>query len=240
MRILKTAGALWLAAGLAFITWQWNTYRAHGIDNSVFQNSDSVTVTDNSGLITFSPSVAPTKTLIFFPGALVAPEAYAPLMRKIAEAGYEAVLVKMPFRMAQYGYDRPEVIRLFADPEMKYCLAGHSKGAAMAASFVAQNTAQIDALVLIGTTHPRDFDLSGITIPVAKIYGTEDGVAQTAKVMENKKLLPSQTKFTPIKGGNHSQFAYYGNQIGDNPASISRTTQQELTLAALLQTLKEM
>jgi hypothetical protein len=42
----------------------------------------------------------------------------------------------------------------------------------------------------------------------------------------------------PIAGGNHSQFGYYGFQLGDWPATISRADQQRLTRDALVAALR--
>jgi len=47
----------------------------------------------------------------------------------------------------------------------------------MAAQFVYENPGLINKLVLIGTTHPRDISLADSKIPVLKIYGSKDGVA---------------------------------------------------------------
>jgi len=87
----------------------------------------------------------------------------------------------------------------------------------------------------LGTTHPRDIDLSEIDIPVLKIYGTNDGVASPRKVQNNRSKLPSSANLVAIEGGNHSQFGYYGSQLGDNSADISREQQQEMILNEILQ-----
>jgi len=240
MKIVRIIGTVWVILGVCFIIWQWYSYRARGFDSSILHNSSTVTVNNSDSSIVFTPRTPVKKILIFFPGALVEPEAYAPLLRKVAEAGYKAIIVKMPFRQAQYGYKKAETIGLFADTKLKYCLAGHSKGAAMAAKFVYKKRANVDGLVLIGTTHPRDFDLLAAKIPVLKIYGTEDGVAEAVNVLDNKKLLPKNTNFVRIEGGNHAQFAYYGSQLGDHAPLIARDKQQLLTLSALLEFLNKM
>ena len=89
-------------------------------------------------------------------------------------------------------------------------------------------------LALIGTTHPRDVDLYHSKIPVLKIYGTQDCVATVARVMANARLLPPSTTWVRIEGGNHRQFGYYGYQLGDCGATISRESQQRQTAAALI------
>ena len=104
----------------------------------------------------------------------------------------------------------------------------------MAAQFVYENPKLIDRLILVGTTHPRDISLASYKTPILKIYGSRDGVADGESILENKSKLPSETKFVRIEGGNHSQFGYYGFQLGDNKADIDREQQQSETLENIL------
>ena len=134
----------------------------------------------------------------------------------------------MPWRLAQFGYTIPKESGIFNDTSKQYILSGHSKGAAMAAQFAFENPYLIDGLILMGTTHPKEIDLSFLKIPVMKIYGANDGVASIEKILNNKSKLPPTTMYVLIEGGNHSQFGYYGPQLGDDDASISRKKQQHL------------
>ena len=61
---------------------------------------------------------------------------------------------------------------------------------------------------------------------VLSIYGDLDGVAK----LENIKgpNLPKNSTFIEIKGGNHAQFGSYGEQSGDNKATISDEKQINL------------
>jgi pimeloyl-ACP methyl ester carboxylesterase len=104
----------------------------------------------------------------------------------------------------------------------------------MAAQFVYENPDLIDKLILIGTTHPRDISLADRKIPVLKIFGSNDGVADEKSILENKSKLPASVKFVRIAGANHSQFGYYGSQLGDNKAEISREQQQVETLNSIM------
>jgi hypothetical protein len=56
-------------------------------------------------------------------------------------------------------------------------------------------------------------------------------------VEANKRLLPNEVHFVAISGGNHAQFGWYGGQVGNGEATISREAQQaqvvEVTLALL-------
>ena len=87
--------------------------------------------------------------------------------------------------------------------------------------------------MLIGTTHPKASSLAGLGIPVTKIYGTQDCVAGAASVLANAGLLPPHARLVKLDGANHSQFGWYGSQLGDCDATISRQEQQARTLEAV-------
>ncbi len=70
------------------------------------------------------------------------------------------------------------------------------------------------------------------------VYGTLDGLATGEKIEASRALLPADTTWAPIAGGNHAQFGWYGDQAGDNPAAISRIEQQNQIVAATLALLK--
>ena len=156
-------------------------------------------------------------------------------MQKISEKGIKVYLIKMPWRLASQGYKIPKELNLFADKTKTYILSGHSQGGKMAAQFVKENPDLIQKLILIGTTHPRDISLAESKIPIMKIYGSNDGVADERTIFKNKSKLPVSTKFIKIEGANHGQFGYYGFQLGDDSASISREKQQEETLKNILE-----
>lgn len=140
----------------------------------------------------------------------------------------------MSWLLATKGYNKPKELDLFQDKSKTYIIAGHSQGAKMSAQFVFENPDLIDKLILIGTTHPRDISLAKSKIPVLKIFGSNDGVADKKSVLKNKHLLPQTAIFKEIVGGNHAQFGYYGYQLGDNKASITREEQQSETFEAIL------
>jgi hypothetical protein len=73
---------------------------------------------------------------------------------------------------------------------------------------------------------------------VTSIYGTLDGVALPETVLASEPLLPANTIWTAIEGGNHAQFGWYGPQEGDNPATISREEQQSQVVEATLEILR--
>ena len=92
-------------------------------------------------------------------------------------------------------------------------------------------------LVLIGTTHPRDVDLSTLTASVTKVVGTRDGLAKRTAVEANRAKLPAATRWVWIEGGNHSQFGWYGFQPGDRRATIAAAAQRATMIQAVIDAL---
>ena len=120
----------------------------------------------------------------------------------------------------------------------RWVIAGHSRGGEIASRLAQTQAPSLAGLVLIGTSHPRDISLANVRMPVTRVYGTRDTVADVEKLERTKVNLPPDTTHVRIDGGNHSQFGSYGFQPGDWPATISRTEQQRQTLAALLDMLR--
>jgi dienelactone hydrolase len=235
-KILKT---IWITAGVLFTLWMFYSYESHGVDKSLFQSNNIVKVENTDNYFLFTPKKEFKNVVVFYSGAMVETEAYVPLCRKIADNGIQVYLIKMPWRLASKGYNKPKELNLFNDSTKNYILTGHSQGGKMAAQFVYENPKLIDKLILIGTTHPRDISLAQSEIPILKIYGSNDGVADEKAVFENKSKLPKSAKFIRIEGANHAQFGYYGFQLGDDKADISREKQQKQTLAEILKFINE-
>ena len=245
-RIIRT---IWITAGLGatviFVGWSIVAYRANSSAVAAMRSDSLVTVHAADGRFTFTPRTVPSEnaTLLFLPGALVDPRAYAPLARVVAQAGYRAVIVTLPRRGAFGGADSPELrARISAVLSERrgnapIVAAGHSRGAVVASQLAANRGAELAGLVIIGSSHPRDFDLSALSIPVAKIVGTRDGLASPEEVRGNARLLPAHTVWTWIEGGNHSQFGWYGFQPLDRRARVDAATQRRIMTERVLDVL---
>lgn len=201
------------------------------------ESSSSVDVIDDD-LIVFTPQkIEATTGLIIYPGAKVEPEAYAPLAKQIAEAGYQVIITPMPLNFAIFDSNAAdEVISKF--PNIKHwAIAGHSLGGVMAAKYASENP--IIEGVILYASYPQGDELKNSNIQVTSIYGSNDGVADLEKISASKDLLPSNTTFIEIDGGNHAQFGSYGEQKGDNAAEISMDKQISETSTASIQLLNK-
>lgn len=125
----------------------------------------------------------------------------------------------MNLRLPQYDYQ--SVSKLFDLKERNYVIGGHSQGGKMAAQFVYENPTIFRGLFLMGTSHPRDIDLSSQNLPCIKLYAENGGLASVKEVMDNKNKLPKAAKLILIKGGNHLQFGYLGKLLMDNSNSFN-------------------
>ena len=92
----------------------------------------------------------------------------------------------------------------------------------------------VPASMVESDTHPRDVDLSGATWPVMKILGSADCVASIRNARANASRLPAGAQWIELAGANHRQFGYYGWQLGDCDAAISREDQHRQTIDAIV------
>jgi len=182
----------------------------------------------------------PSVGLILYPGGRVDPRAYAPAAHAIAAQGYRVVIVPMPLNLAVFGAERASQVQAAFPQVQHWAIGGHSLGGAMAASFAYRHPGAVEGLVLWAAYPAASNDLSSQDLAVASIYGTRDGLATGEKIAASRPLLPADTRWVTIEGGNHAQFGWYGPQQGDNPATISREVQQQQVVAATLNLLAQL
>jgi len=197
---------------------------------AAMQSDQSVTVA-TSPWLTFTPAgITPTTGLVFYPGAKVDPRAYAPEAKALAAAGYQVVIVPMPLNLAVFGAGKAaDVVKAYPAVQ-RWAIGGHSLGGAMAANYVKSHSDAMPGLALWAAYPGSGDDLSALPTKVTSISGTLDGLATPAKIEASRPLLPASTTWLPIEGGNHAQFGWYGDQKGDNPATITRTEQQKYVI----------
>jgi pimeloyl-ACP methyl ester carboxylesterase len=238
-RIRRVVRRVWITCGLLFTAWMIWSFQSHGLPADTFASDAQVSVAHGAGSWRFLP-LADVRSagLVFLPGGMVDPRAYGPIARELASAGYPVAIVELPLRMARTPEHEQTVLGRARDAqaalggELGWVLAGHSRGAAIATRLIEHEASAFRAVALIGTTHPQN-DLSALPLPVVKIGGTRDCVAPRDRSEAAAANLPAETEWVWIEGANHAQFGWYGSQLGDCSASISRAEQQAELLAAV-------
>jgi hypothetical protein len=225
---------------LGFVIWALTPLGPMPEALEAMQSDSTVTFEENTWYVYTPTGVTPDTGLIIYPGGRVDPRSYAPLARDIARQGYKTVIVPMPLNLAVFAPGSAmQVVEAY--PEIQdWAIAGHSLGGAMGAKFAFDNPGLMDGLALWASYPASNNDLSTADLAAASIYGTLDSVADPEKLAYSQALLPPDTAWTPIEGGNHAQFGWYGEQPGDTPATISREEQQEQATRATVELLVRM
>ena len=219
---------------LGMLVWsKTGTYPARMDALSALESTDRVTITQDKWIV-FEPEEETDTGLIFYPGGLVEPTAYAPILHQIAEKSVLVIITPMPLNLAIFNTGAANAV-IDAYPQIStWILAGHSLGGASAAIFAENNPKTIDAIALWDSYPPDSADLSDNTISVISIFGTTNNIPNTENFNDKRHLLPADTTFIGIEGANHAQFGDYGPQKGDVVASIGLAEQHEQVAEIML------
>lgn len=203
------------------------------------KSDTEVTVTTRDWII-FQPLVSNKNIgFIIYPGGRVDYRSYAPIAHRIAAKGYLVVIVRMPLNLAVLGSSiANDVIKSYSQIN-SWVIGGHSLGGTMAAQFAHDNPSAVKGLILWAAYPSSGTDLSADNLLVLTIHGTNDGLVSLNQIENSLKQLPSSTTRIEINGGNHAQFGWYGDQGGDNKATITRDEQQNQIFNATLQLLEK-
>jgi dienelactone hydrolase len=178
-----------------------------------------------------------TTGFIFYPGGRVDYRSYASPLHEIAAQGYLVILVPVHLNLAFFDINAAQPV-FAAHPEIHHwAVGGHSLGGVAAALF-AKDHPEIKGLVF-WASYPADDSFKNSNIKVVSIYGTND-MAGMEKFDGTKKLLPQDTQYVVIDGGNHGQFGDYGLQPGDKIATISHIEQQRQIVEASVNFLRKL
>ena len=223
-----------IPAAAVFVVYINIDYKPDSEALSALESKSGVTVTKADGWYFFDGSGTDT-AIIFYPGAKVEAEAYAPMMHELAERGVDCFLPEMRFDLAIFDIDKANEIKANYSYSRWY-LAGHSMGGAAAANYCAENSDNADGLILMAAYSVKELDDS---LSVLSVYGSEDGVLNMDNYSADKANLPAGAEELVIGGGNHGQFGSYGEQRGDRRAGITAKSQRLQTEDAVIKMIEE-
>jgi dienelactone hydrolase len=235
---LALIAILLLLGVVIFVIWAGVPLPADEQAFTALEIDASISVDTEPWLVFKPQSTEPTAGFIFYPGGRVQPEAYAPAARKLAEMGYLVVIPRMPLNLAFFDAEVANQIMEFYPEVGCWVVGGHSLGGAMAARFAYRHPESVDGLALWAAYPAESDDLSSSDLVVVSVYASEDGVAEVDSVLASEPLLPPDTRWVLIEGGNHAGFGWYGPQSGDNPRTISLESQQEQVISATAELLE--
>lgn len=235
--VLAVTGYLGLAA------WSQSRHAAPTAEALAALASDAAITVQEGRYLTFAPVRAePRLGVIVYPGANCDVRGYAPVLRRLAAAGYFIVDVPMPLEFAFLAPDRA-LEAMAAYPDIKrWAILGHSLGGAMAASFAHRHPDRISGLIVWDSYPPENRSLAAFTKPVWHIHrATADG-APPAAFEAHRASYPQDARWVPIRGGIHMYFGSFdgGGYVEEWQPSISREEQHEQTVAATLEALRAM
>lgn len=225
------------ALGL-FLWSKTGTYPARDTAVAALESSADVSVTQGKTIV-FTPLVDPDIGLIFYPGGLVEPAAYAPILHKIAREGILVIITPMPLNLAILNPGAAAAV-IDSYPEIStWVLAGHSLGGAAAGIYANANPGKIDGLALWDSYPPDSASLADDDLALISIFGTTADAPNTENFDAKRFLLPADTTFVAIEGASHAQFGDYGPQKGDVVPSLSLEEQHDRVAEIMLEFLRK-
>ena len=199
--------------------------------NALLNGTDNVSVEKiDNGLFLDGP--VNDSAIIFYPGAKIEYTAYLPLLMNLSSGGVDCFLVEMPFNFAFFGANSADsIIENSSYAYDNWYMAGHSLGGVVASSYLNNHLDKFKGLILLSSYPTDKIENSS----VLSLYGSNDKVFDKETYEKSKELMPQNFSEYVIKGGNHAQFASYGNQSGDGVATISPDEQKKETINDILE-----
>ncbi|CAB9508506.1 ribosylation factor GTPase-activating protein [Seminavis robusta] len=187
---------------------------------------------------------------IFLPGALVQHTAYAPLAAKLADSGIMVAVVSLePLRFGtrNHGARPQDILPIFyhvaaahgdAFSVTEWAIGGHSAGGSAAFNLVKDLNLPKLILLAAGTPTEKNGTLRDTNVKVLSISASNDNLMNQfltpAKERQFKtKMVPDNTLYKVIQGGNHAGFGHYGPPtfpIKDGLRLIPLEQQQDQTV----------
>ena len=174
--------------------------------------------------------------LIFYAENYQEIRTYAPILRRLANDGYAVVGLsrreKFPPTLEQEEQRIAQVMAAF--PQVSsWFIGAHSWEARLAAAYASRHASLLDGIVLWAGRLSPETSLAESPLPVLMVYGTRDDENEDLLTWM-KPLLPPQTIWVSIGGGNRVNFANFGPMSRDVGASIPAEQQQSEAAVATL------
>jgi hypothetical protein len=172
--------------------------------------------------------------IIFYPGGLVNPIAYARFAESLSISSESSVFVTQPlWNLAITNINAASTIIKENDNIDFWFIGGHSLGGSSAAFYTIEHLDQIDGLFFLASYTTSNADFSQTSLPILSITGSHDEVLDLETYQAAQVFLSPFTTSLIVEGGNHSQFGDYGFQRGDGIADVTLDEQMNETISTL-------
>ena len=188
------------------------------------KSEGTIEYTDSDTYYSFR-NIQSNTALIIYPGARIDEKAYSILAKTISGSGIDVYVIKAPFHLALLNINAPDKI-IDGNNYKHIYISGHSLGGAVASIYASGKEDKIEGIIMLAAYPSKDLNDD---IKMLSIYGDKDGLLDRKTYEEKKKVWPNASLEYVIKGGNHSGYAFYGQQNGDNDADISKEEQINVT-----------
>lgn len=232
--VLATILSIIVLFSISFLIYANIYYHASDVDDYL-KTDDYVTVTETDKYISFMPNEGKAKAgIIFYCGAKVEEKAYSEMMYDLAKLNIFTAIVKTPLRFSFFNLNGADYIyNDYKDKVEYFYLAGHSLGGVTASDYLSKNIDNYQGIIFLASYSNKNFKNSKIWS--LSIYGSNDYVLDRNKYAKAKEKLPKNNYEYIIEGGNHANFASYGDQHKDGKASIERKEQINLTVLKIVE-----
>jgi hypothetical protein len=200
---------------------------------SAIARNDYSEASDEGGYYHFDAPEA-TQAVIFYPGGLVSPIAYARFGKLLSAYGFDVYITKPFLNLAITSIQQASDIQA-RDPSMtSWFIGGHSLGGSASAFYAIDHLSTIKGLFFFAAYTTASANFSQTSLPMLSITGSEDLVLNTQTYLANQVFDSPFTTYAVIEGGNHSQFGDYGFQRGDGVATIDVASQHQQMVTILV------
>lgn len=220
------------------------TYTAeNSVSLLIKENKADITIKEQKNawqVLPINKSQQHSTAIIFYPGGLVTADSYLPLAVSLAQYDYPVYIAKMPLNLAVLKSNAADEI--IADNQLTdFVIGGHSLGGTMASRYAHEHqNKHLKGVFFLASYPDEKGELLSSHTKVLSITGSKDGVLNQDNYQAAKSYLPNQTVYYSIVGGNHSGFGSYGQQKGDNIATISNEQQQQQITSTMIEWLNEL
>jgi len=188
----------------------------------VLKSDERVLVTSAGNKLIMEPVAGADVGLVMYGEGKEDVRMYAPIGRMLAVSGIKVVFMSRRLEMRvsdERLFTRIDAV-LKDDPTIAWYIGGHTSGARIPATYAKSHADSFHGIVLWAARLSEASDLSDISLPVLFVYGTLDD-ANVDLVKSNTPLVPSDTTWISIEGGNRADFAYWGPMAADVGSTIS-------------------